>query len=258
MTGSESRPSKSLKNELPMKRREIYSDLYCVPPVIVRVDGRNFKHVLSRMGFEKPYDMVFASAMADAVELFFKHSGLSPLFAYTFSDEISLYFNELPFDGRIEKLDSVIASFISSALTLLLKPGEPLSFDSRIIPIHENLIEEYLVWRQAEAWRNCINSHAHYTLLREGMDEKGASELLRSKKSGQMHELLFQRGTNIAAVPSWQRRGIMVLREKYEVEGFNPYMQEETLAIRTRVKQDWELPLFKSEDGSDFIDELLG
>jgi tRNA(His) 5'-end guanylyltransferase len=240
-----------------MKRREVYSDLYCVPPVIVRVDGRNFRHVLSRRGFERPYDIKFASAMADAAELFFRHSGLSPVFAYTFSDEISFFFNEVAFDGRIEKLDSVIASFISSALTLLLKPDEPLSFDSRIIPMHENLIEEYLVWRQAEAWRNCINSHAYYALLSEGMDEKSAAGLLRSKKSGQMHELLFQRGTNIAAVPAWQRRGILVLRERYEVEGFNPCLQEETLATRTRIKQDWDLPLFKSGDGAEFIDELL-
>jgi len=241
-----------------MKRREIYSDLYCVPPVIVRVDGRNFKHVLSRMGFEKPYDIKFASAMADAVELFFRHSGLSPVLAYTFSDEISFFFNEVAFDGRIEKLDSVIPSFISSALTMLLRPDEPFSFDSRVIPVHGHLIGEYLIWRQAEAWRNCINSHAYYALLSEGMEERDASELLLNKRSVQMHEMLFSRGTNIAAVPAWQRRGIMVLKEEYEIPGFNPHLKEETLAIRSRVKQEWELPLFKSAEGAVFIEGLLG
>jgi hypothetical protein len=48
-----------------------------------------------------------------------------------------------------------------------------------------------------------------------------------------------------------------VLRERYEVEGFNPCLQEETLATRTLIKQDWDLPLFKSGDGAEFIDELL-
>lgn len=241
-----------------MKRREIYSDLYCVPPVIVRIDGRNFKHVLSRMGFEKPYDLKFASAMADAVELFFKHSGLSPVFAYTFSDEISFFFNEVAFEGRIEKLDSVIPSFISSALTMLLRPDDPFSFDSRVIPVHGQFIDEYLIWRQAEAWRNCINSHAYYALLSEGMEEKDAAGYLRNRKSEQMHELLFRRGTNIATVPAWQRRGIMVLREKYEIEGFNPCLEERTLATRSRVKQDWELPLFKSAEGAAFIAGMPG
>lgn len=241
-----------------MKRREIYSDLYCVPPVIVRIDGRNFKHVLSRMGFEKPYDLKFASAMADAVELFFRHSGLSPVFAYTFSDEISFYFDNVAFDGRIEKLDSLIPSYISSALTMLLEPEEPLSFDSRIIPVHGQHIGEYMVWRQAEAWRNCINSHAYYALLSEGMEEKEAAGHLRNKRSEQIHELLFRRGTNVAVVPAWQRRGIMVLRERYEIEGFNPCLEERALSTRSRVKQEWELPLFKSLEGAAFIADMLG
>lgn len=54
-----------------MKRREIYSDLRCIPPVVVRIDGRNFKNALSRIGFEKPYDKRFTSAIVEAIEAFF-------------------------------------------------------------------------------------------------------------------------------------------------------------------------------------------
>jgi hypothetical protein len=49
-----------------------------------------------------------------------------------------------------------------------------------------------------------------------------------------------------------------VLKEKYEIPGFDPHLKEKTLAIRSRVKQDWELPLFKSAEGAAFIEGLLG
>ena len=240
-----------------MKRREIYSDLRCVPPVIVRVDGRNFRNALSRMKFEKPYDIRFASAMADAIELFFKNSGLSPVFAYVFSDEISFFFRELAFDGRIEKIDSVVPSFMSSALTMLLEPDEPLSFDSRIIPVHRQIVADYFIWRQAEAWRNCINSYAYYTLLSEGMKEEDAAMFLKNRGTSDVHELLFSRGTNVAKVPAWQRRGIMVMKEEYEVEGFNPHLNEKTLSVRKKVVQNWDIPMFKSPDGELLIENLM-
>ncbi|MBN2110563.1 MAG: tRNA 5'-guanylyltransferase [Methanosarcinaceae archaeon] len=239
-----------------MKGREIYSDLRCVPPVIVRLDGRNFKSALFRMELEKPYDIRFASAMADAVELLFRDSGLSPVFAYIFSDEISFFFQELAFEGRIEKIDSVVPSFISSALTMLLEPEEPLSFDSRIIPVHRQIVADYLIWRQAEAWRNCVNSHAYYTLLSGGMKEEEAATFLRKKGTSDLHELLFSRGTNIARVPAWQRRGMMVLKEEYEIEGFNPQLKEKTLSTRRKVVQNWDIPQFSSPEGTRLIEDL--
>jgi tRNA(His) 5'-end guanylyltransferase len=55
-----------------MKKREIYSDLRCAPPFIIRVDGRTFRNSLSRMGFEKPFDSRFAASMGNAVEMLFK------------------------------------------------------------------------------------------------------------------------------------------------------------------------------------------
>jgi tRNA(His) 5'-end guanylyltransferase len=141
---------------------EIYADLRATPPVIIRVDGRSFKNLLQRHRFEKPFD-------ADATESFFKQSGLYPVVAYTFSDEINILFTDaLPFDGRIEKLVSVVPSSISSALTRSLKIS-PIAFDGRVIPLHPEQIIEYLVWRQAEAWRNCINGYGYYTLRSDGL-----------------------------------------------------------------------------------------
>jgi tRNA(His) guanylyltransferase len=240
-----------------MKKREIYADLRCVPPVIIRVDGRNFKKTLSRLDFQKPYDKRFASAMADATELLFKKSGLSPFFAYTFSDEINFLFQDVPFDGRIEKLDSVIPSFLSSALTMLLRLEEPVSFDSRILPVNFDHIHEYMIWRQREAWRNCISSYGYYTMRSEGLSQADAAAFLKGKKGSDIHELLFERGINLARVPAWQRRGIVVHKDEYEVTGFNPILDERTTTTRTRVVQNWKAPVFESDEGRAFLDDII-
>ena len=240
-----------------MKRREIYADLRCLPPVIIRADGRNFKNTLSRLGFEKPYDERFASAMADAVELLFKKSGLSPTLAYTFSDEVNLLFLDTAFDGRVEKLDSVIPSYLSSALTIMLGLEEPISFDSRIIPISPDKVQEYMVWRQREAWRNCMSSYGYYTLRSEGLGKKEAASLLKSKKAVDLHEMMFERGVNLAKVPPWQRRGVVVHKKEYEINGYNPVLDEKTTTKRTKVVQNWDIPLFGSGEGEEFLDRFI-
>ncbi len=241
-----------------MKIREIYADIRCLPPVIVRIDGRNFKKALSQFGFKKPYDKRFSQAMANSAELFFKHSGLNPLFAYTFSDEVSFLFTELEFDGRIEKLDSIIPSYISSALAIELGLERPVAFDSRIIPLNQHNIQEYLIWRQSEAWRNFVSSYGYYTLLEEGMSPDEASSFLKGKKSSDIHELMFERGTNLAKLPLWQRRGIVLHKERYTIEGFNPKLNKKTLTTRSRVVQNWDIPEFNSDQGTDFVQKYIG
>jgi len=227
--------------------------LRCAPPVIIRVDGRNFKNTLSRLKFEKPYDKRFASAMADAVEHFFRKSGMSPVFAYTFSDEINFLFFDTSFNERVEKLDSIIPSYISSALTILLDPDEPISFDSRIIPLNNDQVIEYLIWRQREAWRNCISSYGYYTLRSEGLSDIEAAAQMKGKKASSVHELLFGSGINLAKTPAWQRRGILIHKEKYEIAGFNPVENMETVSMRTRVVQNWDIPIFNSDEGNVFL-----
>lgn len=99
-----------------MKDCEIFSQLKVPDTAIVRVDGRRFGKVLRKLQFSKPFDIRFANGMVESIELFFSKSGINPVLAYLFSDEVSLLFiGDLPFNGRLEKIDSVIPSFISSA-----------------------------------------------------------------------------------------------------------------------------------------------
>ncbi|UYZ40578.1 MAG: hypothetical protein N2V74_02485 [Candidatus Methanospirare jalkutatii] len=248
----------SAKNEAHERRsssREIYADIRAISPLVIRADGRNFHRILRN--FKKPFDRRFAESMAKATEIFFTASGFNPKFAFIFSDEVNLFFTEIPFNGRIEKLDSVVASFLASALTLTAGFKEPISFDARVIPLCKDAVFDYFAERQAEAWRNHINSYAFYTLIAEGFSERDAQERLKGMKSHQIHELLFKKGINLGKTPAWQRRGILIARVPYEKEGFNPKTGEKVVAERRKIAQFWELPLFKTAEGKKFLERFV-
>lgn len=215
---------------------EIYSGLKARGPLIVRADGRGFKKVLE--GCQKPYDLKFARSLAGTAELFFSDSGLDPSMAFVFSDEVNLFFREAPFSGRVEKLDSVIAGFLSGALSLSL--GRAVSMDCRVLPVCRGEASLYLSERQDETWRNHVFSYGFYALVSDGQSHARAMEVLRGMKEREIHELLFKRGVNLARTPAWERRGVLVYRKG------------------AQVIQDWEPPLFRSPEGLKLIEEITG
>ena len=241
-----------------MEKNEIYSDLRTIPPVFVRVDGRGFHRLAQDLQLIRPFDPRFCRAMADVCTSFLTESGLTPRFAYTFSDEISLYFPDLPFDGRVEKIDSVCASFAASALTLALRCTHAIAFDARIIPVPAPMVRQYLTGRQAEAWRNHINATCQDTLVREGMNATEAAAFLKGRTSPQLHELMFSRGMNLAKAPAWQRRGVLVRRQGALKKGHNPVTGDDVFVERHVVQVLMDLPLFSSPEGSDLLGSLLG
>lgn len=244
-------------SEKEMKEREIYSHLKIFPPFAVRIDGRGFGRALDLLELKKPYDERFAHAMADSVESFFRESGLNPLFAFTFSDEISLFFNEIPYNNRVEKIDSIIPSFISSALTIRLNLESPLSFDSRVVLLGKEDIYRYLLWRQAETWRNHVSSYGYYTLLKTGLTEHEAASRLKNMKASAIHELVFRHGINLAETPGWQRCGILIYRETYEKPGYDPVKKTEVKTLRTKIVQEWNTPIFKTDEGRKLVERLI-
>ncbi|VVB96529.1 tRNAHis guanylyltransferase [uncultured archaeon] len=243
--------------EKEMKEREIYTGIKVFPPFAVRIDGRGFRRALDLLGLEKPYDERFARAMVDSIESFFRESGLNPVFAFTFSDEISFFFKEIPYNNRIEKIDSIIPAFISSALAIHLKLEKAVSFDSRVIPLGIEDIYRYLLWRQSETWRNHISSYAYYTLRGTGLSENEAALQLKNMKANSIHELVFRHGINLAETPAWQRCGILVYREKQEKTGYDPLRKIEVKTQRAKIKQDWNPPIFKTEEGRKLISRLV-
>lgn len=247
---------KLARNKYKTRDREIYAEIKAITPLFVRADGRNFKRVLSNFG--KPYDKRLAKGIAKAVELLFLESGFNPILAYIFSDEINLYFEEVPFKGRIEKLDSVLASFLASAITLVLEFKDAIAFDARVIPVcRENDVLEYLAQRQAEAWRNHVNAYGYYGLQDKGLSEKEAEVRLKGMKAADVHELLFRIGLNLNETPKWQRRGILIARQRHEKEVYDPKLAEKVTATRYKVVSLWDPPLFRSEDGRNLIHQLV-
>ncbi len=240
-----------------MKKRELYSNLTCVAPVFVRIDGRNFHTLAEAWELERPFDLRFSESMARVCERLLSDSGLSPEFAYTFSDEISLYFSTLPFAGRVEKIDSVAASYAASALTLEAGSGIPVSFDARIIQVTPEIAVQYLIERQGEAWRNHINAWCQHALIEEGYSRREAARQLKGLPSPAMHEIAFSRGINLAKTPAWQRRGVLVYRDVRTVEGWNPRLSMVVRSVRTTVERDRAPPLFSSPEGRSFLARLL-
>ena len=82
-----------------MKDREIFTGLITTVPFILRLDGRSFHHLSRNNGYAKPYDPVFSRCMVQTAQAMLENSGLAPSFAYTFSDEISLYAMTTKKDG---------------------------------------------------------------------------------------------------------------------------------------------------------------
>jgi tRNA(His) guanylyltransferase len=214
---------------------EIYSQIKARSPSMVRADGRGFKKLMNNR--HKPYDLEFARSIVGATVKIFDSSGLSPALAFVFSDEVNLLFLEAPFAGRVEKIDSVIASLLSSALSLNL--GCVVSMDCRVIPVCEGEICEYLAQRQDETWRNHVFSYGFYILVSDGWSREAAMNELRGKRESEIHELVFHRGINLAKTPTWERRGALIYRK----DG--------------KITENWELPLFRSEIGQRLLDEII-
>ncbi len=236
----------------------MFSQLKVVSTAVLRVDGRGFSKALRKLEFNKPYDIRFTEGMVRSTHDFFSKSGINPTLAYLFSDEMNLVFvQDLPFNGRLEKIDSVIPSFIASALTINLGIAQPLSFDSRVSIIDRNDITEYLNWRQNECWRNLISSYGYYLLREDGMDAKEAAEKLEGMKSEKLHQLAWEHGINLAETPAWQRRGVMVYKQKFEKQGHNPLTGEDSKVNRSKIIEDWELPRFKSDEGQQLINSII-
>jgi tRNA(His) 5'-end guanylyltransferase len=231
-----------------MKEYEVYSSLK-VPKnskIIIRLDGRSF-HTLARdLELVKPYDENFYRVISEVCNDLFNE--FSPLFAYTFSDEISLLLDNVPFDGRIEKIDSVIASFAASSFVIHYNTQfkKPPAFDSRIIPINDSDILHYFKWRQDESWRNCVNSHG-ISYLKSKYSNSQANDKINGMSLSDVHELLFQNGINLNDVETYKKRGIGIYRKNKKVVGFNKKENKNQTSYRSYVYTDWELPIF-SED----------
>jgi len=248
------------------KEREIFAGI-TIPKeydfAAVRCDGRGFHRLAEELGLARPHDERFARVMVEAAATVVRGSGLNIALAFVFSDEANFIIRRpFPFGGRVEKLDSLIASSLSSAFSLLMRSrlGHeiPAAFDARVVPLTRAEVAEYLAWRQAEAWRNFLNAVAYNLLLADGLAPSEAARRLRGLKAKELIELMRSHGVRPEGLPAWRKRGVLLRYELVRREGFDPIRRRRVVTVRRYLVVDWEPPRFDTPEGRRLIDEAIG
>ncbi|HEU0031972.1 MAG TPA: tRNA(His) guanylyltransferase Thg1 family protein [Kofleriaceae bacterium] len=186
-------------------------------PLLARLDGRAF-HRFTR-DLRRPYDAGMSTAMIETTRYLVQET--IALVGYTQSDEITLAWYEpsqsaaeYAFDGRFQKLASVLAGMASARFCQLVathlpaKASETPHFDCRVwqVPTLQDAADVF-VWREDDATKNSITmaATAHYS-----------DAELDGKHSGEKQELLFAKGVNWNDFPSFFKRGTYVQRRAFE------------------------------------------
>ena len=183
-------------------------------PVYARIDGRSFSKFTR--GLDRPYDKRLSDAMITTV------SGLvdktHARLGYTQSDEISLVYeaatpeSDILFNGRTQKLTSVLASLATALFTASL-PNVGLSdyanrlphFDCRVcsLPSRTEAANMFL-WRWKDATKNAIQMVAQANF---------PPKQLHAKHGGEMIEMLKDdRDIIFGTFPAFFRRGTFARR----------------------------------------------
>lgn len=233
---------------------------YCVLPgvfIVARLDGRSFTRLTKETcQFEAPFDERLRDLMVETADSLM-NCGFRVRYAYTESDEISLLFeqDERLFGRKLRKYNSTLAGEASATFSLLL--GKRATFDCRISQLpNSSLVIDYFRWRNEDAARNALNAYCYWTLRKDNLDERAATQRLHGLSVAQKNELLFQYGINFNEVPSWQKRGVGLYWEQCDKPARNLSTGEEVMARRRRIKRDFELPMM--DEYSQFLEELIG
>ena len=182
-------------------------------PVIARLDGKAF-HTFCK-GLKKPYDDKMMDTMFLTTLNLVRDSGAN--IGYTQSDEITLlfysdnYHSQIYFDGKIQKLNSVLSSmatyYFNDFKRVYLprsKKDIPALFDCRVwqVPIEE--VVNCFLWREQDAVKNSISSAAQA--------EFGHKQTM-NKNSQEKQDMLHDVGINWNDYPVHFKRGIYLQKQ---------------------------------------------
>ena len=200
-------------------------------PILARIDGRKFSNFTH--GMQRPYDERMSNLMVDTTMWLVQETNANC--GYTQSDEITLtWYSDDPksqvfFDGRIQKLTSVLASMTAVRFYSLLRdyfvpPDDTVAtyymdtrfadrlesrlphFDCRVwtVPTLEEGANTFL-WREWDATKNSIQMAAQ---------EVCSHKELHGKNGAEQREMLWQKGINWNDYPSFFKRGSFICRRK--------------------------------------------
>lgn len=194
-------------------------------PVYARIDGKNFSKFTK--GMERPYDERMSRCMIETTKYLVDQT--DALIGYTQSDEISLAWysdsvdSQIFFDGKIQKMVSVLAGMTSSAFfmwylnmfekginTFYNNKAKLPMFDARVfqLPTKIELANSFL-WREKDATKNAISMAARSFFSHNELHKKTGPE---------MQEMMWQAGQNFNDYPAFFKRGTFVRRELVDIE----------------------------------------
>jgi len=179
------------------------------------------------------------------------------LVGYRQSDEITLCWysddikSQVFFDGRIQKMTSILAAMATARFNRLLSEYLPdkahlmPTFDCRVwqVPTLEEAANVF-VWREQDAVRNSIQMVGQANFSHKQLQGKGCN---------QIQEMLFQeKGINWSNYPAWARRGTYVRKIRVtrpfsavEIDKLPPKHEARTnpdLKVERWVWDDREMP----------------
>jgi len=251
-----------------MKAYEKNADHKLTPrlPVILRLDGNSFSKFTKDMKFKKPFDDKFCMAMEAATTAVLEYCSGSQI-GYFQSDEITVLLRNDqthetdPFlSNRIQKICSLVASTCTLAfnnfLTANIADYYPrAAFDCRCFVVPPKEVNNVFLWRQKDAWRNCVSAVAYYG-LKEKKGRKTSFKMLQGKSNSEQQELIFSElGINMNDYETRFKRGVCIVKEIVQtpIEEFvkpeiiEKYNKKGEMVERSVWKPDYEIPLFNED-----------
>ncbi len=215
-------------------------------PAVARIDGRSFSSFTR--GLNRPYDERLSSLMVETTKFLVKETNATC--GYTQSDEISLTWyspnreSEIFFDGRVQKMESVLASMTTVCFLHKLTAYLPVEyydkmphFDARVfnVPTTEEGANCFL-WREWDATKNSISMAAQHFY---------SHQELMGKNGSQKQEMLWQKGQNWNDYPDFFKRGSYVQRRK--VKSKPTFEELERLPAKHNARKNPDLEIERTE-----------
>ncbi len=97
------------------------------------------------------------------------------------------------------------------------------------------MLLDYFCWRQEDSHRNSLSAYCYWTLRKNGLSAKQATEKIDKMSVADKNELLFQYGVNYNTLPIWQKRGIGIWNKEVRKQSFNPVTDEPVVYLRNEL-----------------------
>ena len=213
-------------------------------PVIARLDGRSFSNFTK--GMTRPYDDDMSQMMQETTKYLVEQTNANC--GYTQSDEITLGWfigckekeSQMLFDGKIDKLNSILASMASVKFNYLIHvKTHNLNFDIKLLEEetleeltatyeeYANMTKQYELWKKKQymlptfdcrIWNVPSCSEGTNAFLWREMDATKNSismvaqhyfshKELQNKHQADMQDMLHEKGINWNDYPTFFKRG---------------------------------------------------